>query len=203
MSNVVLGFNTEMLADYFDERERRRQGMSRYLHEEVAQSLRALSLAIPEEAEETKHYALETMQHLRLMAQDLYPMGIDDLGLEDALNMLWRRLQQGAEIECDVLCLLQHSLEISTQLSIYRLVESVLCQLLEYNYHKAAITLTERKDNAIAITIEVLDSKSPLEEAHILNQHGRLRLASLQANYTLDFNCLDISFAPRGVPLHV
>ena len=89
-------FTSAELEKFFQSRQANLSQVFQYLHEDVAQALRALTLAVPasSETEQIKTFALETMQKVQEMAHILYPMTVVELGLPSALDSLVHKMNE-------------------------------------------------------------------------------------------------------------
>lgn len=183
-----------------------------YLHEDVAQALRALTLAIPNtsETEEIKAFALETMQKAKEMAFILYPMPVVELGLATALdslinnlNMLYN-LPENVELESKASVFITTKLEKEpsrvTALITYGLLEILSKLFLKRGHCTIDILLIERPKNRYRMSIDVNSLKQEVSDCNAEIQRVmtemdiRLRLTALSAEVDIDDNFINISF---------
>lgn len=205
-------FTSTELEQFFLNRQANLSQVFQYLHEDVAQALRALTLAIPasSETEEIKTFALETMQKVQEMAHVLYPMTVVELGLASALNSLVQNMnalygtEKTSELKTksrlSIATRLEQEPKQLTSLIAYGLLEILLQLFLEKGPCTIDILLIERPKDTYTLSIEVSsvnhESNSCTEEIQrVMNDMDiRLRLTALGAEVDVEDNFINISF---------
>jgi len=202
-------FTSTELEQFFIKRQSHLSKVFQYLHEDVAQALRALTLAVPasSETEETKAFALETMQKVQEMAFILYPMHVEELGLKSSLNSLVNNLNELAKAKyaetksrLSIATKLEHEPNRVTSLIAYGLLEIMLELFLEKGLCSIDILFIERPKDSYKLSIEVspvnTDMTTCIEEIQsvMTDMDIRLRLTALAADVEIDDSFINISF---------
>ena len=205
-------FTSVELEQFFQSRQANLSQVFQYLHEDVAQALRALTLAVPtsSETEDVKAFALETMQKVQEMAHILYPMTVVELGLPSALDSLVHKLnelyrfQENEELETksrlSITTRLQQEPNRVTSLIAYGLLEIMLELFLERGPCTIDIFLFERPKDNYKLSIEVSSvnhngNNCSEEIQRVIHEMDiRLRLTALGAVVEVEDNFITITF---------
>ena len=162
--------------------EEERMRLARELHDETIQAVIALkqrvqlaSKSIKTESGqktlvELEDLAEETVENLRRITRALRPIYLEDLGLSTALSMLARETSLGGDLDVDFMLLgEEHRLSREVELSLYRIAQEALNNVLHHAQAKHAVVSLkfdkeiqlEVSDDGIGFTVP----KSPTEFA--------------------------------------
>jgi signal transduction histidine kinase len=133
--------------------ERRR--ISRLLHDEVGQSLTALTVklavlrghssrAIQNELRDVHKLLEKTLSQVQALSKDLHPSAVEDLGLIPALRSHIQRFSQDAvmAVRLEALDPGLSDIDSGLALAVFRAVEALLADLRDASTAKATLTLT-------------------------------------------------------------
>lgn len=176
-----------------------RRHVARELHDELGQNLTALGLqldrmasgAVPDVrkgAADARDAALDAVETVRVLARQLRPEVLDDLGLRPALADLCSRLstQTGLPIETD-LQRFPKDMDRDTELVIYRVVQESLTNVMRHADASRARVCLNSDDEHLTATVE--DDGAGMELAANLQQGGlrQMRERVLLVGGTLRF----------------
>ena len=194
----------------FDSQEAERRIVARELHDGVTQSLAALKmnlviisdelLATPKEDTNARltdsiHLAAEVIDQVRSVMTDLRPSGIDDYGLESALNSLIGQLRSrhklNVRFEKNDLALPR--LDPTLELSLLRIAQEALFNIAKYaNTKEATLTLRQEEDTIyLAIEDKGAGIKS-LESARRSGSHGMTIMRERAEAFGGNFNVTSV-----------
>ncbi len=158
--------------------ERERARLSRELHDQIGQSLSALTLrlrlllqqhAIPEEDPQARALAEildDVLEQTRTLSMQLRPPQLDDFGLPSALRSLLQRLFANTGIHYDIE--IEGSRDIPANrvsVAAYRIIQECLTNVLR---HAGALTLrVELHADAQGLTLSVVDDGAGFDTQHI------------------------------------
>jgi PAS domain S-box-containing protein len=152
----------KMMARIIDVQEEERKRLSRNLHDGIGQNLYSHLITINRMLAEMEHPLLQQMQEeatqlieeIRQISWELRPSVLDDLGLVPAIRSYLSRFSDHHQIDVYFDCGLNRRLDISIELSIYRIIQEALTNIWKYaDVSEASVTIREM-DNAIRVMIE-------------------------------------------------
>ncbi|MCH1624336.1 PAS domain-containing sensor histidine kinase [Ferdinandcohnia quinoae] len=141
MMNRVIGIQEE---------ERKR--ISRELHDGIGQSMFALLIQLDqlinekqdEKLEELRQNVSFMMEDIRVLAWELRPSVLDDLGVVPAIRKYVENYSQHYGIHVDLECTLRTRLDIQKETTIYRVIQEALTNIGKYaNVSEAVVTIHE------------------------------------------------------------
>ncbi|WP_449538769.1 PAS domain-containing sensor histidine kinase [Ferdinandcohnia sp. Marseille-Q9671] len=150
---------TRVISIQEDERKR----FSRELHDGIGQSMFSLLIQldqlISEKPDERLHRLRQdvsfVMEDIRVLAWELRPSVLDDLGVVPALRKYIEHYAQHYGIQAEFTCTLKTRLPIQTETTIYRVVQEALTNIAKYaNVSEALVKIDESES---AVTVEVSD----------------------------------------------
>lgn len=162
--------------------EEERMRLARELHDETIQAVIALKQRVQlanksvktESGQKTLHeledLAEDTVENLRRITRALRPIYLEDLGLSTALSMLVRETNLAGDLDVDYILLgEEHRLSREVELSLYRIAQEALNNVLHHAQAKHAVVSLqfdkeirlEVSDDGIGFTVP----KSPTEFA--------------------------------------
>ena len=199
--------------------EREREFISREIHDNVGQLLSALKMAlsrvnrkipdklstVKEQLSEISNLVNKTIKEIRALSHALHPPLIEDLGIASALEELCQDFKSYSEINITWdIKQIQESLQSITKITIYRLFQEGLNNILKHSRAtKAYLTLTSSgstinaviEDNGVGFLVD--DIFSPL-------QKKSLGLISMRERVALIGGSLKIVSSPgKGTKLIV
>ena len=191
--------------------EEERQRVSRELHDEAGQALTALKISLdltkatlPPELESARHRMAEamelteeTMDHIRLLAQDLRPPALDTLGLNATLEGLCRDFARRTNLFIEYKGVNMPPLPDATNISLYRFVQEALTNVARHaNASRAQVVLAVKKEQA-SITISDNGQGFSAEELESpLLQSGGIGLLGMRERFELLGGRLEIESQP-------
>jgi len=217
VGNSSDSFTNAELEQFFVNRQSYLSKVFQYLHEDVAQALRALTLAVPasSETKEIKAFGLETMQKVQEMAFVLYPMSVEELGLKSSLSSLVHNMNELVKAKSgedksrlSIAIKLDHEPNRVTSLIFYGLLEIMLELFLEQDLKQGLeqgqcsidILFIEKPKDKYKVSIEVSSLNNDATNCtkqiqKVMNDMDiRLRLTALGADLEVDDNFINISF---------
>ena len=162
--------------------EEERMRLARELHDETIQAVIALKQRVQlarksvktesgqKSLQELEDLAEETVENLRRITRALRPIYLEDLGLSTALSMLARETSLAGDLDVDFMLLgKEHRLSREVELSLYRIAQEALNNVLHHAQAKHAVLSIEFgseiklevRDDGIGFTVP----KSPTEFA--------------------------------------
>ncbi|MFC7060984.1 PAS domain S-box protein [Halobacillus seohaensis] len=141
------------------EEERRR--LSRELHDGIGQNLYSHLITISRLNAETDHPLVEQMlgeateliQEVRNISWQLHPSVLDDLGLIPAIRSFINRYSEHNQIDVVFECMLDHRIDNSIEVTIYRIIQEALTNIRKYAYVKEASVSIREFDEIIRVMI--------------------------------------------------
>jgi two-component system sensor histidine kinase UhpB len=173
--------------------------VARELHDELGQDLTALALMLdriaagavddlPARAAEARDAALGAVDAVRVLARQLRPDVLDDLGLRPALANLCSRLadRTGLAIDCRLEDL-PEGLDEDLELVIYRVVQESLTNVLRHADARAASVRVASEGGDLVATVAD-DGRGMVVAGQDLRQGGMLQMheRAILVNGTLD-----------------
>jgi PAS domain S-box-containing protein len=144
-----------MMATIINVQEEERKRLSRNLHDGIGQNLYSHLITINRLLSEMDHPLLEQMQNeaaqlieeIREISWELRPSVLDDLGLVPAIRSFLTRFSDHYNIDVYFNCVLNRRLNISIELTIYRIIQEALTNIRKYaNVAEASVTVREIED---------------------------------------------------------
>ena len=152
----------KMMTTIIDVQEEERKRLSRNLHDGIGQNLYSHLITINRMLSEMDHPLLEQMQkeatqlieEIRDISWELRPSVLDDLGLVPAIRSFLSRFSENYHIDVYFECVLYRRLDISIELTIYRIIQEALTNIRKYAaVSDAAVTIREI-DQIVRVMIE-------------------------------------------------
>jgi PAS domain S-box-containing protein len=152
----------KMMTRIIDVQEEERKRLSRNLHDGIGQNLYSHLITINRLLSEMNHPLLEQMQEeatqlieeIREISWELRPSVLDDLGLVPAIRSYLTRYTDHYQIDVYFDCVLKQRLNISIELTIYRIIQEALTNVRKYaEVSEAAVTIREM-DDVVRVMIE-------------------------------------------------
>lgn len=152
----------KMMTTIIDVQEEERKRFSRNLHDGIGQNLYSHLITINRLLSELEHPLLLQMQkeatqlieEIRDISWELRPSVLDDLGLVPAIRSFLSRFSENYHIDVYFDCMLNRRLDISIELTIYRIIQEALTNIRKYaEVVDAAVTLREY-DQYVRVMIE-------------------------------------------------
>jgi PAS domain S-box-containing protein len=152
----------KMMTTIIDVQEEERKRLSRNLHDGIGQNLYSHLITINRLLSEMDHPLLEQMQkeatqlieEIRDISWELRPSVLDDLGLVPAIRSFLSRFSENYHIDVYFECVLYRRLDISIELTIYRIIQEALTNIRKYAaVSDAAVTIREI-DQIVRVMIE-------------------------------------------------
>ncbi|WHY01641.1 PAS domain-containing protein [Neobacillus sp. DY30] len=152
----------KMMTTIIDVQEEERKRLSRNLHDGIGQNLYSHLITINRLLSEMDHPLLLQMQkeatqlieEIRDISWELRPSVLDDLGLVPAIRSFLSRFSENYHIDVFFECVLNRRLDISIELTIYRIIQEALTNIRKYaEVSEAAVTIREM-DQMIRVMIE-------------------------------------------------
>jgi PAS domain S-box-containing protein len=154
--------NKKMMMRIIDVQEEERRRLSRNLHDGIGQNLYSHLITINRLLSQMDHPLLQQMQveatqlieEIREISWELRPSVLDDLGLVPAIRSFLTRFSDHYQIDVFFECVLNHRLDISIELTIYRIIQESLTNIRKYaDVTEATVTIREL-DESIRVMIE-------------------------------------------------
>jgi PAS domain S-box-containing protein len=152
----------KMMTTIIDVQEEERKRLSRNLHDGIGQNLYSHLITINRLLSEIDHPLLHQMQkeatqlieEIRDISWELRPSVLDDLGLVPAIRSLLSRFSENYHIDVFFECVLNRRLDISIELTIYRIIQEALTNIRKYaEVSDASVTIREF-DEIVRVMIE-------------------------------------------------
>ncbi|MBU8917949.1 PAS domain S-box protein [Bacillus sp. FJAT-29953] len=152
----------KMMTRIIDVQEEERKRLSRNLHDGIGQNLYSHLITINRLLSEMDHPLLEQMQEeatqlieeIREISWELRPSVLDDLGLIPAIRSYLSRYSNHYNIDVYFDCALNRRLDISIELTIYRIIQEALTNIRKYaEVLNASVTVREM-DNVVRGMVE-------------------------------------------------
>jgi PAS domain S-box-containing protein len=152
----------KMMTSIIDVQEEERKRLSRNLHDGLGQNLYSHLITINRLLSELDHPLLEQMQkeatqlieEIRDISWELRPSVLDDLGLVPAIRSFLSRFSENYHIDVFFECMLKRRLDISIELTIYRIIQEALTNIRKYaDVSEAAVTVRDF-DQSVRVMIE-------------------------------------------------
>ncbi|MEH6991315.1 PAS domain-containing protein [Neobacillus drentensis] len=152
----------KMMTSIIDVQEEERKRLSRNLHDGIGQNLYSHLITINRLLSELDHPLLEQMQkeatqlieEIRDISWELRPSVLDDLGLVPAIRSFLSRFSENYHIDVFFECMLKRRLDISIELTIYRIIQEALTNIRKYaDVSEAAVTVRDF-DQSVRVMIE-------------------------------------------------
>jgi two-component system, NarL family, sensor histidine kinase UhpB len=204
-----------MSAQILHAQEEERRRIARELHDETSQALNALLLSIemaqqslPERdrearqrLENSKQQTAQTLDAIHMLAFDLRPTMLDDLGLVPSVRWYAKRQSEtyGVQImvEADGL---DDRLPDQTEVALFRVVQEALTNVAKHASASLARVQLERYEAGVRLTVQDNGRGFDMEQTH----GDRLGLFGIQERVSLLGGTLDVDSRPgRGTRLTV
>jgi PAS domain S-box-containing protein len=152
----------KMMTTIIDVQEEERKRLSRNLHDGIGQNLYSHLITINRLLSELDHPLLHQMQReatqlieeIRDISWELRPSVLDDLGLVPAIRSFLSRFSENYHIDVFFECMLKRRLDISIELTIYRIIQEALTNIRKYaEVSEAAVTVRDF-DQSVRVMIE-------------------------------------------------
>ncbi|MEH7107605.1 PAS domain-containing sensor histidine kinase [Bacillus sp. JJ1764] len=152
----------KMMTRIIDVQEEERKRLSRNLHDGIGQNLYSHLITINRLLSEMDHPLLQQMQdeaaqlieEIREISWELRPSVLDDLGLVPAIRSYLSRFSDHYDIDVYFDCVLNKRLNISIELTIYRIIQEALTNIRKYaGVREASVTVREI-DDIVRVMIE-------------------------------------------------
>lgn len=152
----------KMMTKIIDVQEEERKRLSRNLHDGIGQNLYSHLITINRLLSEMEHPLLQQMQkeatqlieEIRDISWELRPSVLDDLGLVPAIRSFLTRFSENYGIDVYFECVLSGRLNISIELTIYRIIQEALTNIRKYaDVSEATVTVREM-DHTVRVMIE-------------------------------------------------
>jgi len=193
--------------------EEERKRLAREIHDDTAQSMLLLTHRLDAIASDPKNklskpvaekltglhsLAVDTLDRLRLYAQDLRPAILDDLGLEAALQWMADKVITEDWIDVDVeLDMHGHELSHEAQLALFRIAQEALVNIKRHAEASKVVVRLEADDEKVRMTIsdngKGFEVPEPLNE---LSTTAKLGLIGMQERAQLLRGTLNILSEP-------
>ncbi|RUM40966.1 MAG: hypothetical protein DSY80_09485 [Desulfocapsa sp.] len=195
LSEERLGDLSAMLINAQDD-ERRRIAME--LHDEFGQSLAALKLqlrgmenkihkgneyrrsAIVEDLSELRLYVNQQIENVRSLSHDLWPLIVDDLGVDAAFDNLISNFLKHADMELDLsMEAIGHFFSTEQQRHLYRLLQESLNNVIKHAEAKNISIIAKQVENKVMLAIH--DDGVGFDTVAVARDTGTSRGMGLQA----------------------
>ena len=152
----------KMMTTIINVQEDERKRLSRNLHDGIGQNLYSHLITINRLLAEMDHPLLQQMQleatqlieEIREISWELRPSVLDDLGLVPAIRSFLSRYSDHYHIDVYFECVLNRRLNISIELTIYRIIQEALTNIRKYaEVTEATITIREL-DDVVRVMVE-------------------------------------------------
>lgn len=152
----------KMMTTIIDVQEEERKRLSRNLHDGIGQNLYSHLITINRLISEVDHPLLHQMQkeatqlieEIREISWELRPSVLDDLGLVPAIRSFLSRFSDHYNIDVYFECVLHRRLNISIELTIYRIIQEALTNVRKYAEVSEARVTVRELDDAVRVMIE-------------------------------------------------
>lgn len=152
----------KMMARIIDVQEEERKRFSRNLHDGIGQNLYSHLITINRLLSEMDHPLLQQMQEeatqlieeIREISWELRPSVLDDLGLIPAIRSYLSRYSNHYNIDVYFDCALNRRLDISIELTIYRIIQEALTNIRKYAEVLDASVTVREMGNVVRVMVE-------------------------------------------------
>lgn len=152
----------KMMTTIIDVQEDERKRLSRNLHDGIGQNLYSHLITINRLLSELDHPLLHQMQkeaaqlieEIRDISWELRPSVLDDLGLVPAIRSFLSRFSENYGIDVYFECVLNRRLDISIELTIYRIIQEALTNIRKYAVVSEATVTVREMDQTVRVMIE-------------------------------------------------
>ncbi|MEH7179979.1 sensor histidine kinase [Neobacillus vireti] len=152
----------KMMTQIIDVQEEERKRLSRNLHDGIGQNLYSHLITINRLLSEMDHPLLHQMQkeatqlieEIRDISWELRPSVLDDLGLVPAIRSFLSRFSENYQIDVYFECMLNRRLDISIELTIYRIIQEALTNIRKYADVSDATVTVREADQSVRVMIE-------------------------------------------------
>jgi PAS domain S-box-containing protein len=152
----------KMMTTIINVQEEERKRLSRNLHDGIGQNLYSHLITINRLLAEMDHPLLQQMQseatelieEIREISWELRPSVLDDLGLVPAIRSFLSRYSDHYNIDVYFECVLNRRLDISIELTIYRIIQEALTNIRKYAEVTEATVTVREIDDVIRVMIE-------------------------------------------------
>ncbi|GHI00239.1 PAS domain-containing sensor histidine kinase [Neobacillus kokaensis] len=152
----------KMMTRIINVQEEERKRFSRNLHDGIGQNLYSHLITINRLLSEMDHPLLHQMQEeatqlieeIREISWELRPSVLDDLGLVPAIRSYLTRFSDHYNIDVYFDCVLHQRLEISIELTIYRIIQEALTNIRKYAGVTEAVVTVREMDDVVRVMIE-------------------------------------------------
>ncbi|MEH7306262.1 sensor histidine kinase [Neobacillus drentensis] len=152
----------KMMTTIINVQEEERKRLSRNLHDGIGQNLYSHLITINRLLAEMDHplllqmqtEATELIEEIREISWELRPSVLDDLGLVPAIRSFLSRYSDHYNMDVYFECVLNRRLDISIELTIYRIIQEALTNVRKYaEVTEAKVTIREI-DDVLRVMIE-------------------------------------------------
>ncbi|QCJ45121.1 PAS domain S-box protein [Bacillus sp. S3] len=152
----------KMMTTIIDVQEEERKRLSRNLHDGIGQNLYSHLITINRLHSQMDHPLLDQMQmeatqlieEIREISWELRPSVLDDLGLVPAIRSYLSRYSDHYHIDVYFDCVLNRRLDISIELTIYRIIQEALTNIRKYAEVSDATVIIRELDDVVRVMIE-------------------------------------------------
>lgn len=152
----------KMMTRIIDVQEEERKRLSRNLHDGIGQNLYSHLITINRLLSELDHPLLHQMQReatelieeIREISWELRPSVLDDLGLVPAIRSYLTRYSDHYNIDVYFDCVLHKRLDITIELTIYRIIQEALTNIRKYAGVTEAVVTVREMDDVVRVMIE-------------------------------------------------
>ena len=128
-------------------KENEQKRIAQELHDEIGSSINAVKMSLipmnldPEVKKQLTEELLQISKNVRRISNELMPSVLDELGFHQAVAHLVRKYNEAGSIEFDIHTEIREPFELSkmTQLSLYRVLQELMNNIVKYSNAKNAI----------------------------------------------------------------
>lgn len=197
-----------------DERHR----VSIELHDEAGQALTALQLSLslmrtelPEGSDQLENQLQEaieltgvTLDRLRVLAQNLRPPALDNVGLDQSLRDYCQRMGSRAHLQMDYRASGIEQIPGHVQISLYRIVQEALTNIVKHA--RASHVWVHIESDAEGVALSVIDDGVgfPAEDWQLTSRHAGIGLTGMRERVEALGGTFEIISEPgKGVSVRV
>jgi signal transduction histidine kinase len=211
----LLRHNSDLAQRLFTAQEDERRALALELHDEMAQTVTAIRTEAvllssqssePQEvqasAQRIAHAAQQMSQITRHMLQQLRPVALDSMGLQEALLALCQRWQESSGTVCDAqIQALPAQLSDYVNVTLYRLVQEALTNVARHA-QASHVQVSLQTQDAHTLVLKITDNGIGIDHSRSESQGFgilgmRERVASLKGSFSLQTR------PGQGVQLHI
>jgi PAS domain S-box-containing protein len=202
----------QLLARLVTAQEEEQRRLSRELHDQMGQSLAALTLGLKslvdsgqfhlsaqDRLQQAQEVANQLAQQVHTLASDLRPAALDDLGLQAALSNFVEEWSERCTIAADLHTngLIKQRLPSHIETTVYRIVREALANVLKHAKAQNVSIIVEHRGNRVLVIVED-DGAGFDAEAMIAKpmRERRLGLLGIQERVALVNGKLNIESRP-------